>query len=307
MPKKIDLAGQLFGRLTVIEEAGRNKWGKVKWMCRCSCGNYVVVDSGSLRSGNTKSCGCYNLEVSLLRSKKDLTGKRFGRLTVVGESAMRRGRVRWECVCDCGGAASVETCSLNSGHTTSCGCFHRERMVELNRKWESSAEMNRSPITKRSVLFGKIPKCDNPAVERGGVVSVTCKMCGTRFTPTRGQVQSRVKSFEGKKRGESNFYCSDLCKGSCPVYRAQPQCAPPSLRKPKSVTAKIRACQPNALKQIQCDENNGQSHCERCGDLIDVELHHTLPVAEYGEDAINPAGHMLLCAGCHVTLHRECV
>ena len=58
MPKLIDLRGQKFGRLTVIERAENAKDGKVRWLCQCECGNEVVVSSDHLRRGNTKSCGC---------------------------------------------------------------------------------------------------------------------------------------------------------------------------------------------------------------------------------------------------------
>lgn len=58
MPAKIDLIGQRFGRLVVVSEAGSRN-GKVRWNCICDCGNEVVVDTSSLRSGNSKSCGCY--------------------------------------------------------------------------------------------------------------------------------------------------------------------------------------------------------------------------------------------------------
>lgn len=57
--KYIDRTGQVFGRLIAIEEAGRSKSKKVLWRCKCKCGNETVVDSGSLVSGNTTSCGCY--------------------------------------------------------------------------------------------------------------------------------------------------------------------------------------------------------------------------------------------------------
>lgn len=53
-----DLTGKSFGKLTVIEEAGRNNLKKVLWKCKCSCGNEVFVVSGSLVTGNTTSCGC---------------------------------------------------------------------------------------------------------------------------------------------------------------------------------------------------------------------------------------------------------
>ena len=63
MPKKIDLTGQRFGRLIVIREAGR-KNGKVAWLCRCECGNEIVVSGDHLRDEHTQSCGCLRLERS---------------------------------------------------------------------------------------------------------------------------------------------------------------------------------------------------------------------------------------------------
>ena len=62
MPKKIDMTGRIIGRLTVIEECGRDKHGKALWRCRCECGNEVIVRGDSLRNENTTSCGCYNRE-----------------------------------------------------------------------------------------------------------------------------------------------------------------------------------------------------------------------------------------------------
>lgn len=62
MPKKIDLTGQKFGRLTVIEEVGRSNQRTVKWRCKCECGNETIVCSNHLRSGTVKSCGCLYVE-----------------------------------------------------------------------------------------------------------------------------------------------------------------------------------------------------------------------------------------------------
>ena len=59
MPKFIDRIGQRFGRLLVLEEAGRNKLKKVVWKCQCDCGNVVVRTAGDLVTGNSVSCGCY--------------------------------------------------------------------------------------------------------------------------------------------------------------------------------------------------------------------------------------------------------
>jgi len=57
MGKKLDLIGQRFGRLVVIEEAGI-KNGKCTWRCLCDCGNFTIIPSNHLKCGNTKSCGC---------------------------------------------------------------------------------------------------------------------------------------------------------------------------------------------------------------------------------------------------------
>jgi len=56
MPATIDITGQTFGRLTVINCLGRNKWGSIIWTCHCKCGATVVQSTGSLRAGQSKSC-----------------------------------------------------------------------------------------------------------------------------------------------------------------------------------------------------------------------------------------------------------
>ena len=58
MGKLIDLSGQRFGRLKVIEQASVKATSGSQWVCRCDCGNIVTVARCSLISGHTKSCGC---------------------------------------------------------------------------------------------------------------------------------------------------------------------------------------------------------------------------------------------------------
>ena len=57
MSRKIEMVGGRYGRLTVIEEAGRIR-KEALWRCKCDCGNEVCVSGYYLRSGHTKSCGC---------------------------------------------------------------------------------------------------------------------------------------------------------------------------------------------------------------------------------------------------------
>lgn len=54
----IDLTGQKFGKLLVIERVENNRFGHVCYRCKCECGGETIVDATNLRNGNTSSCGC---------------------------------------------------------------------------------------------------------------------------------------------------------------------------------------------------------------------------------------------------------
>lgn len=61
MPRIMDLTGQRFGRLVVIDLAPKR--GRItRWNCVCDCGEHKCVQAVHLRSGHTQSCGCYGRE-----------------------------------------------------------------------------------------------------------------------------------------------------------------------------------------------------------------------------------------------------
>lgn len=62
--KKLDLTGQVFGKLTVLAPA-HNVGSYTAWLCRCECGRQAVVATRRLRDGRTKSCGCLKEENGL--------------------------------------------------------------------------------------------------------------------------------------------------------------------------------------------------------------------------------------------------
>lgn len=69
MPKKINLLGRSFGRLSIISESDqRTVDGKVKWNCVCTCGNTLTTSGRYLRDGDTRSCGCLEKETLLNRN-----------------------------------------------------------------------------------------------------------------------------------------------------------------------------------------------------------------------------------------------
>jgi len=63
-----DLTNRTFGRLLVIRESGRTRSGNAKWLCKCDCGTEIVVESHSLISENTTSCGCFHREMMSSRN-----------------------------------------------------------------------------------------------------------------------------------------------------------------------------------------------------------------------------------------------
>ncbi len=135
MPTKLNLIGQKFGKLTVIE-AAPNRGGRTYWLCQCECGNKKEICTDSLRSGNTKSCGCLKKETLAENNKKriiDLTGQKFGKLTVIKQVESYRGHSAWLCQCECGNTKIVNSNELKNGDTLSCGCLRSsfaEKFIE---------------------------------------------------------------------------------------------------------------------------------------------------------------------------------
>ena len=59
----INETGNRYGKLVVIERAGRNNCKKVLWKCQCECGKTKIINGNSLRNGLTESCGCYRIKL----------------------------------------------------------------------------------------------------------------------------------------------------------------------------------------------------------------------------------------------------
>ena len=107
--------GERYGMLTVLSRA-ENRQGRAAFLCRCDCGMEKIITTAHLRSGAVKSCGC-------LTAPKDLTGRRFGKLTALEQTDQRNsaGRLLWRCVCDCGKEKLAAAAYLKSSQVKSCG------------------------------------------------------------------------------------------------------------------------------------------------------------------------------------------
>ena len=135
--KLIDMSGWVMkehgipdSRITILYRDTNNKTKITKWICQCECGNIFSADGTKIRSGWTRSCGCLQKEITSKRTRSDLIGKRFGRLTVIECLGTKGHSVLWKCQCDCGNITEGTSNNLLTNQKLSCGCL-KSRGEEL--------------------------------------------------------------------------------------------------------------------------------------------------------------------------------
>ena len=222
MGKIKDLTGKRYGRLMVIELAGTDGKGHARWLCKCDCGNIKNVLSGSLTSGNVKSCGCYRKELigaQGTKRKKNLVGQKFGKLIVLSDTGRRCGsNVVWHCQCECGRYNDVQGWCLQDGSVTTCGDCHllsrgEERIIAILNE-------NKIPYKHDTALLGlRFPDSghlarfdfyidDRYIVEYDGI---------QHFKQTRGN-WSRADTLE--ERQKRDMYKNNFCfENDIPIIR----------------------------------------------------------------------------------------
>ncbi len=150
-----DITGQKFGRLTAVRKVDNQIWE-----FRCDCGNIIQSDRYAVTSGKTRTCGCRRKD-----PRKDLVGKRFGRLIV----RSYHGNGLWECVCDCGNVVNRNAGSLRTDKECSCGCKQTKFVAKhglsdekIYHIWRGMMDRCYNPTTESYYLYGKrgIRVCD---------------------------------------------------------------------------------------------------------------------------------------------------
>ncbi|MBN6205042.1 hypothetical protein JYK21_01145 [Ralstonia pickettii] len=117
----MNVIGDRYGRLLIVDDVHGIKPRRVVAVCDCGTKKEYLLHN--LRSGLSKSCGCLQKERAAKRLN-DLTGKVFGKLTVIKrvENVEGRNIPRWLCHCKCGNKTVVYANNLISKFTRSCGC-----------------------------------------------------------------------------------------------------------------------------------------------------------------------------------------
>lgn len=154
----LDLTGKKFNMLTVISYKGTRK-GRAYWNCVCDCGNECEATTNDLTSLKRKSCGCQKYR-GFTHEIKDISGRRFGRLVVVGQAGKTPGgKILWECKCDCG-RTTYSTKDHLGRDKNSCGCIKTEM---LRKRWGTHGE---SGTRLHNLWCSMRQRCTENGVER---------------------------------------------------------------------------------------------------------------------------------------------
>ena len=142
MAIKEDLTGQIFGDFEVIKfDDSKGKY-KYYWLCKCTkCGKEKSITTYNLLHNKCTKCRC---QKDKEYKGERLDGKRFGRWTVIKlkekiniikDNKIVGYKIIYLCKCDCGTIKEVDRNSLVYGKSTSCGCYNKERIYQINKKY----------------------------------------------------------------------------------------------------------------------------------------------------------------------------
>lgn len=190
MSKKIKFKqGDKIGRWEILCPAP-SKQGASMYTCRCECGSIKDVCAKNLKYKKTLSCGCYARDAVRdnapkrikNKNKLDLTGKKFGELTVIKKENAKTGvNAKWLCSCSCGNTTVVIQSGLTSGCTTSCGCVHKKKASGRIKKNMGIVE----GTNVSHILSKKVSKSNTSGIR------------GVSFRKAKGKYQAYI-GFKGK-------------------------------------------------------------------------------------------------------------
>lgn len=196
MGQLVDMTGQRFGRLEVLERAmppEGKKANYAQWRCRCDCGVIKVINGSNLRTGKSTSCGCLQKDMRReaakkraeqkaqeakaqgqaagRRPQKDLSGKTFGLLTVLREGQMPVHSLHtlrttwWVCRCKCGKEVIKSAEYLRASKKASCGCAVEKTVRSGCQSREQMGKQKPADMSTKPVVYN----------------THTCPQCGKTF------------------------------------------------------------------------------------------------------------------------------
>lgn len=192
MPAKINLLGQTFGKLKVVEETKERKNNSVVWKCQCECGNIVYYSTKELRSDGIIQChNCGRNRLPNNNLIADIIGKKFNHLTVLEKTDKRAGgKILYKCQCDCvnNTITYVTRTDLQSGHIKSCGC--------IKQKYQTGDIIN-----NRQILY----PIGNKGKEKRLYYHCKCLLCGREYDVLTTTLDATISCGCQKSIGEFNI------------------------------------------------------------------------------------------------------
>jgi hypothetical protein len=164
----------------------------------------------------------------------DLTGQRFGRLSVVRRAENQGVKPAWLCLCDCGKEAVVKAMQLRAGDTKSCGCLRDESMADLIQKRTIHGHNRKGARTRiYRIWAGMLSRCHSPTCKDykfyGAKGIVVCDRWHTfenfladMGEPEKGMTIERIKSSENYEPGNCEWLShSENCRRAAISRRAK--------------------------------------------------------------------------------------
>lgn len=202
------LVGKRFGEFTVLYKYSDDKYG-IKYMCECSCGSKYVISDKKLLSGDVTFCGNKTRHLGHSPLFKNLTGKRFGKLTVLGIDHKDGYKTFYKCKCDCGNTSVVDGTALTRKNNPikSCGCIvggHKNFKDLTGKKFNSLTVLKLDHMSSHAYWLCRCD-CGNTCVVSGSkLISGHTKSCGcaSKLANVKDKVGMRfgklvVKSYAG--------------------------------------------------------------------------------------------------------------
>lgn len=210
--KDEDFINKKFGEFEVLSFSRKNDKGVKLYNCKCSCGNIVEVNCYNLKNGASTNCGCKRNNKLSTMARKNIIGKKFGKLTVIKEIGVNNnGKVTHLCKCDCGNEIIATTGSLTSGHTISCGCVKSHgnylltsilRNKGIEYKPEYYIDLSNSDYNVSRLSFDVYLPKYNVAIEYDGEQHYyPCNLFGGEEGFKRTQERDKIKNEYCKENG----------------------------------------------------------------------------------------------------------
>ena len=202
------MLGETFGRLTVIKEAPKDKWGHIRYYCSCSCGNanLVIAKKQDLISGMKQSCGC------LVRENNNRRKAPFNKYFIDGNDAIlfdSKGNI---CIID------KEDISKLSTH----GCWwQNNKGYWVRRDYSDTSKKNGRELQLHCVILGEKDgfiidhKDTNPSNNRKS----NLRYCTVEQNAHNRKLHLKNRSgFTGVKQNKYGKWCASIKTKGINIY-----------------------------------------------------------------------------------------